>query len=117
MQDKSEPDINDFSIEDYGEEDVTGLNSSNLVRAKEEKNIVTNSYYPELINNVRALSRYLSDKNVKWYKKSIVAATLAYFAKPKNTLQNWNEFFDYLEEMGIIEKAVKFLGKEIKNYY
>ncbi|MFI5145274.1 MAG: hypothetical protein ACHQJ4_06715 [Ignavibacteria bacterium] len=71
----------------------------------------------EIIDNLKALKSYLLDKNVKWYKKSIVIATLAYFIKPKGALKNWDEFFDYLEDMGAIDSAVRFLSREIEKYY
>jgi len=71
----------------------------------------------EIIDNLRALTSYLRDKNVKWYKKSIVVATLAYFIKPKGVLKNWDDFFDYLEDMGAVDSAVRFLSKEIEKYY
>lgn len=71
----------------------------------------------EIINNLKALMSYLLDKNVKWYKKSLIIATLAYFIKPKGALKNWDEFFGYLEEIGAVDSAVKFLSKEIEKYY
>jgi uncharacterized membrane protein YkvA (DUF1232 family) len=70
----------------------------------------------EIINNLKALTSYMLDKKVRWYKKSLIIATLAYFIKPKGVLKNWDDFFGYLEEIGAVDSAVKFLGREIKKY-
>ncbi len=107
---------NDFSEELYDEEELSEL-ESHVLAGKAEKNPVQKQNNPEIIKNVLALSRYLLDNNVKWYRKSLVIATLAYYIKPKGTLKNWDDFFDFLDDVGAVESAVKFLGKEIKKYY
>ncbi len=79
--------------------------------------IIKDSHSSNLIAHLNALSKYLSDGNVKWYRKSIVIGILAYNIKPDNSLPNWNEFFNFLEDIGTIEWAVRFLGKELNKYY
>ena len=102
---------------EFENEGLSELETHVLSYKDESKNRLNQSSSTDLIKNIGALSRYLFDKDVKWYKKSLVVATIAYFVKPKKALREWDEFFGFLEDIGAVEKSVKFLEKEIKEYY
>ena len=102
---------------DLDEENELSDLEEHVLAGKSNKQIEKKGYNAELIKNLIALSKYLLDDNVKWYKKTLVAATIVYFVKPKDKLKNWDDFFDFLDNIGAIESAVRFLGREIEKYY
>jgi hypothetical protein len=102
---------------DLDEENELSDLEEHVLAGKSNKQLEKKGYNAELIKNLTALSKYLLDDNVKWYKKTLVAATIVYFVKPKNKLKNWDDFFDFLDNIGAIESAVRFLGREIEKYY
>jgi uncharacterized membrane protein YkvA (DUF1232 family) len=67
--------------------------------------------------DVKALYRYMRDKSVPWYRKSIVVAALIYFITPIDAIPDFVPLFGYLDDFGIIVAAIKFLGSEIVPYY
>ncbi|RPI17660.1 MAG: DUF1232 domain-containing protein [Ignavibacteriae bacterium] len=70
-----------------------------------------------IIKHLKALKSYLFDKNVSWFRKSIVVAALIYFISPIDTMPDFTPFFGFLDDIGVIAWTVKFLGDEIKGYY
>ena len=108
---------NDEYLYDYEEDiDAHETKSIDKIRKKDDK-INRRIYDVDLITNITALGKYLSDKKVQWYKKSVVIGVLAYYIRPQNSLPNWKEFFLFLDDVGAIEWAVRFLGKELEKYY
>jgi uncharacterized membrane protein YkvA (DUF1232 family) len=67
--------------------------------------------------DVKALYRYMKDKHVPWYRKSVVVAALIYFISPIDAIPDFTPFFGFLDDLGVIVAAVKFLGSEIVPYY
>jgi uncharacterized membrane protein YkvA (DUF1232 family) len=67
--------------------------------------------------DVKALYRYMRDKHVQWYRKSIVVAALIYFISPIDTIPDFTPLFGFLDDLGVIVAAIKFLGSEIVPYY
>jgi uncharacterized membrane protein YkvA (DUF1232 family) len=67
--------------------------------------------------DVRALYRYMRDKNVPWYRKSVVVGALIYFITPIDLIPDFIPFFGYLDDLGVIMATIKFLGKELVPYY
>ena len=67
--------------------------------------------------DVKALFRYMRDKSIPWYRKSIVVAALIYFITPIDAVPDFIPIFGYLDDLGVIVAAVKFLGREIVPYY
>lgn len=117
MMNISEKYYNENSLDDnYNEEEMSDP-EAHVLANRNEKMRMRRKYNSELVSHIGALGRYIFDKNVKWYKKSLVIAALAYFVKPKNVLPNWNEFFAFLDDVGAIEWTVRFLGKELNKYY
>lgn len=66
---------------------------------------------------VKALYRYMRDKYVPWYRKTIVVAALIYFISPIDTIPDFAPFFGYLDDLGVIMAAIKFMGSELIPYY
>jgi uncharacterized membrane protein YkvA (DUF1232 family) len=67
--------------------------------------------------DVKALYRYMKDKEVQWYRKSIVIGALIYFISPIDAIPDLTLLIGYLDDLGIIMAVTKFLGSEIIPYY
>jgi uncharacterized membrane protein YkvA (DUF1232 family) len=68
-------------------------------------------------SDVKALFRYMRDSSVPWYRKSIVIGALIYFISPIDAVPDFAPFFGYLDDLGVIMAAIKYLGSEISPYY
>ncbi len=68
-------------------------------------------------NEVKALYRYMVDKYVPWYRKSIVIAALIYFISPIDAIPDIAPLIGYLDDLGVIMAVMKFLGSELVLYY
>ena len=71
----------------------------------------------KIVSHLKALRRYMMDKDVKWYRKSIVVAALVYFVAPFDAMPDFAPFIGYLDDIGVIGWTIKFLGSEITSYY
>ncbi|MCX8056541.1 MAG: YkvA family protein [Ignavibacteria bacterium] len=69
------------------------------------------------IEDVIALYNYLKDNSVKWYRKLIVVSALLYFITPIDTIPDLAPLVGYLDDLGVIAAAIKYIGSEIKPYY
>jgi len=67
--------------------------------------------------DVKALFRYMRDKHVTWYRKSIVVGALIYFISPIDTIPDLAPLIGYLDDLGVIAAVLKFMGSEITPYY
>ena len=67
--------------------------------------------------DVKALYCYMMDKYVPWYRKTIVVAALIYFISPIDAIPDFAPIFGYLDDLGVIVAAIKYLGSEIVPYY
>lgn len=67
--------------------------------------------------DVKALYLYMKNKHVPWYRKSIVVAALIYFISPIDAIPDFTPFFGFLDDLGVIVAAIKYLGSEIVPYY
>jgi uncharacterized membrane protein YkvA (DUF1232 family) len=88
-----------------------------ILASRVEKKITRYKFDISLIKHIRALIRYLLDKNVKWYRKSIVVAALIYFLTPIDAIPDFTPFFGFLDDIGVIAFTIRFLGKEMQRYY
>jgi|SRR3989339_1629791 len=68
-------------------------------------------------NEVKALYRYMVDKQVPWYRKSIVVAALIYFISPIDAIPDIAPLVGYLDDLGVITAVIKYLGHELVSYY
>lgn len=69
------------------------------------------------IEDIIALYNYLKDDSVKWYRKLIVVSALIYFISPIDTIPDLAPLVGYLDDLGVIMAAIKYIGSEIKPYY
>ena len=67
--------------------------------------------------DVKALFRYMRDKSVPLYRKSIVVGALIYFISPIDAIPDLAPLIGYLDDLGVIMAVVKFMGSEIIPYY
>ena len=68
-------------------------------------------------NEVKALYRYMVDKHVPWYRKSIVISALIYFISPIDAIPDIAPLVGYLDDLGVITAVIKYLGHELVPYY
>lgn len=106
----------DIPVEYYPENELTEAETDELVRRTEEKAVSTKAM-KSFVRHLRALGKYLLDKNVKWYRKAIAAAALIYFLTPVDSIPDFIPFAGFLDDIGIIAWTIRFLGKEIERYY
>ncbi|MEW6701923.1 MAG: YkvA family protein [Bacteroidota bacterium] len=66
---------------------------------------------------VKALYRYMRDKYVPWYRKSIVIGALIYFISPIDAVPDIAPLVGYLDDLGVIMAVIKFMGSELIPYY
>jgi|SRR4030095_4133403 len=71
----------------------------------------------KVISHLKALKKYMLDKDVKWYKKSVVIAALVYFITPVDAIPDFAPFMGFLDDIGVIAWTIRFLGREITDYY
>jgi uncharacterized membrane protein YkvA (DUF1232 family) len=71
----------------------------------------------KVISHLKALKRYMMDKDIKWYRKSLVIAALIYFVVPIDAMPDFAPIVGYLDDIGVIAWTIKFLGREIVSYY
>jgi uncharacterized membrane protein YkvA (DUF1232 family) len=67
--------------------------------------------------DIKALFKYFRDKDVPWYRKTIIVGALIYFILPIDTIPDFSPFIGYLDDLGVITAVLKYLGKEIIPYY
>ncbi|MBU2444316.1 MAG: DUF1232 domain-containing protein [Bacteroidetes bacterium] len=103
-----------------------------LITEEDERNFEKNVEYIEdkfsaklektkkrisFVEDVVALYKYIKDDSVNWYRKLIVVASLVYFISPIDTIPDFAPFVGYLDDLGVIMAALKYIGTEIKPYY
>lgn len=71
----------------------------------------------KIIGHLKALKRYMLDRDKKWYRKSIVVAAILYFIVPIDTVPDIVPLLGYLDDIGVVAWTIKFLGSEITEYY
>lgn len=71
----------------------------------------------KIVSHLKALKRYMMDKDVKWYRKSVVIAALVYFVMPLDVMPDFAPLLGYLDDIGVVAWTIKFLGEEVTSYY
>ncbi len=108
-------DPRDFEVQYDTEEKVE--RGSKYIEERLWKKVEKEGSRIRFANDVRALFRYMKDKNVAWYRKSIVVGALIYFISPIDAIPDFAPFFGYLDDLGVITAVIAFMGKEISSYY
>ncbi|HAX49468.1 MAG TPA: YkvA family protein [Ignavibacteria bacterium] len=101
----------------YPERPFTEKETEALDRDVEKKITSNKRSIFKVISHLKALRRYMTDSNVKWYRKSIVVAALIYFITPLDAMPDFAPLLGYLDDIGVIGWTIKFLGEEITSYY
>lgn len=68
-------------------------------------------------NELKALYRYMTNKYVPWYRKSIVIVALIYFISPIDAIPDFVPLAGYLDDLGVITAVIKYMGHELVPYY
>jgi uncharacterized membrane protein YkvA (DUF1232 family) len=115
----SDTDNDSDVLEDYRpQQELSELETEVLAESVDNKIAVNKKKLtPAIIKHLTALRKYLFDRNVRWYRKSLVVAALVYFVTPLDAIPDFTPFFGYLDDIGVIAWTINFLGNEIKNYY
>ncbi len=101
----------------YPERPLTEKETGELDRKVEKKITTGKKSIFKIISHLKALRRYMMDRDVKWYRKSIVVAALVYFITPFDAMPDFAPLLGYLDDIGVIGWTIKFLGDEITSYY
>lgn len=64
-----------------------------------------------------ALFYFMTDSAVHWTKKALVVSALLYFIVPFDTIPDVAPVVGFLDDIGVVALAVKFLGDQLKEYY
>jgi uncharacterized membrane protein YkvA (DUF1232 family) len=108
-------DINQFNEQYDSEEKVEQATAAVEERLWEKTARVGSNI--RFAKEVKALYRYMRDKSVPWYRKSIIVGALIYFITPIDLIPDFVPLFGYLDDLGVIMATVKFLGCELVPYY
>lgn len=64
-----------------------------------------------------ALYRFMKDPTVSLLKKAVAIGALLYFILPLDSIPDLSPIIGFLDDIGIVAMAVKYLSNEIKRYY
>ena len=101
----------------YPERPLSEKETRELERNVGKKIVQSKKSIFKIIGHLKALRKYMMDKDVKWYRKSIVVAALVYFITPLDAMPDFAPLVGYLDDIGVIGWTIKFLGSEITSYY
>lgn len=107
----------DFLEEYYPNKPLSETETIELDRNVERKVSSNKKSIFKILSHLKALRRYMMDKDVKWYRKSVVVAALVYFVTPIDAMPDFAPFVGFLDDIGVIAWTIKFLGDEITGYY
>ncbi|MGH2574196.1 MAG: YkvA family protein [Ignavibacteria bacterium] len=110
-------DLKEDLLNEYYPESELSEDEAYQLAGKVDKKMHRNKNKLNFLNHIKALRNYLFDKNVKWYRKSVVIAALLYFITPIDSLPDFTPLVGFLDDLGVIAWTIKFLGDEIRNYY
>ncbi|MEX1138568.1 MAG: YkvA family protein [Bacteroidota bacterium] len=68
-------------------------------------------------NDLIALFSYMTDPEVHWAKKTVVVAALLYFIIPFDAIPDFAPVAGYLDDIGVVGAAIKYLGSQLNRYY
>ena len=114
---KEELPVKDYVKKYFPEKELNEMETKLLAHDVDTKLKNNRTHVRGLFKHILALKHYMMDKNVKWYKKSVVIAALVYFISPLDVMPDFIPFVGYLDDIGVIAWTIRFLGKEIRAYY
>ncbi len=101
----------------YPEKPLTPSEEAELEKTFDEKVRTSKKSIFRVLGHLKALKKYMFAKNVKWYRKSVVIGAILYFIAPIDAMPDIAPLIGFLDDFGIIAWTVRFLGKEITEYY
>lgn len=105
-------------IEEYSvTEPLTPDEEKELSQTLDKKIKTSRKNIFKIFSHLKALKKYMLDKDVKWVRKSVVVAALLYFITPLDAVPDIAPFIGFLDDFGVIAWTIRFLGKEITDYY
>ncbi|MCX7877771.1 MAG: YkvA family protein [Ignavibacteria bacterium] len=105
-------------IKDYQpEKPISDEEAEKIARELDEKIKENKRSIFNILAHLKALKRYMLDKDVRWIRKSVVIAAIIYFITPVDLMPDVAPIVGFLDDIGIISWTIRFLGREIKNYY
>ncbi len=106
-----------FLEEYYPEKPLSEKESIELAGSVEKKVVKNKKNIFKILSHLKALKNYMLDKDVKWYRKSVVVAALVYFVTPIDAMPDFAPLVGFLDDIGVVAWTIKFLGDEITAYY
>jgi uncharacterized membrane protein YkvA (DUF1232 family) len=107
----------DFLDQYYNERPLSENEQQELSKELDKKVKANRKSIFKIISHLKALKNYMMDKDVKWVRKSVVVAAVLYFITPIDAVPDLAPLIGFLDDFGVIAWTVRFLGKEINNYY
>jgi uncharacterized membrane protein YkvA (DUF1232 family) len=107
----------DFLEEYYTDKPLTEKEEKELAEKLDKKVKANRRNVFKIISHLKALKKYMLDKDVKWIRKSIVVAAILYFITPIDAVPDIAPLIGFLDDFGVIAWTMRFLGGEIKDYY
>ncbi|HEY3251002.1 MAG TPA: YkvA family protein [Ignavibacteria bacterium] len=101
----------------YSEKPLSEGEMKEVSKALEKKVKTNRKNVFKILSHLKALKNYMLDKDVKWTRKSVVVAALLYFIAPLDVIPDFAPFVGFLDDIGVIAWTVRYLGREISNYY
>lgn len=107
----------DFLEEYYNDKPLTEEEEKDLAQKLDKKVKANRRSVFKILGHLKALKKYMLDKDVKWVRKSVVVAAVLYFITPIDAMPDIAPFIGFLDDFGVIAWTIRFLGREIKDYY
>ena len=107
----------DFLEEYYTEKPLNEKEEKELAEKLDKKVKANRRNVFKILSHLKALKKYMLDKDVKWVRKSIVVAAILYFITPIDAVPDIAPLIGFLDDFGVIAWTIRFLGSEIKEYY
>jgi uncharacterized membrane protein YkvA (DUF1232 family) len=107
----------DFMEGYYPEKPLTKAEEIELEKSFDEKIRSNKKSIFKVLGHLKALKKYMLSKDVKWYRKSVVIAAIMYFIAPIDAVPDLAPLIGFLDDFGVIAWTIRFLGKEITDYY
>lgn len=118
----SNPEVSDIGeidllTEYYTDKPLTEREEKELAEKMDRKVKANRKSVFKILSHLKALKKYMLDKDVKWVRKSVVVAAVLYFITPIDAMPDFAPIIGFLDDFGVIAWTIKFLGSEIKEYY
>ncbi len=107
----------DLFREYYPSKPLTPREEIELGKSLDEKVRSNKKSIFKILGHLKALKKYMLSRDVKWYRKSVVIAAIVYFISPLDARPDIAPFIGFLVDFGVIAWTIRFLGKEITDYY